>query len=344
MELNLRSPKASQSTVFASDMLGSSQKNLVSSLTSPRQRCYLYYYYYYYYYYYTRPSGWQIVYDIVKELEKARDIKFKMPTKESGLIKGWQKDLLDGYAKSVEQNTTAKSFLEATVNGACLYKSSYDMRHTNNAEQSAAPGGSVDPDDQIAQIQAKTAQIGAVLEPAEHCLHCPDSDLFQGSIKGIFVQCISLVVKLRNEITNLIRFVKAISAIVQFITSKHVNPSIETMKRSSCFNSTIIIRSYYSIFANITSMWTKVSQTRIFPGLRMVDGIPALDPSGDGLVQASHRGDLKEGKRSKLMEGMESRVTQIGQKTGLLLPPAPKVIKAIESGAKTRQQASQQEI
>ncbi|KAG8354398.1 hypothetical protein FVEN_g7842 [Fusarium venenatum] len=228
-----------------------------------------------------------------------------MPTKESGLIKGWQKDLLDGYAKSVEQNTTAKSFLEATVNGACLYKSSYDMRHTNNAEQSAAPGGSVDPDDQIAQIQAKTAQIGAVLEPAEHCLHCPDSDLFQGSIKGIFVQCISLVVKLRNEITNLIRFVKAISAIVQFITSKHVNPSIETMKviangdnkssmykvgsytitdlqRSSCFNSTIIIRSYYSIFANITSMWTKVSQTRIFPGLRMVDGIPALDPSGDG--------------------------------------------------------------
>ncbi|KAM0407532.1 hypothetical protein ACHAPD_012202 [Fusarium lateritium] len=149
-----------------------------------------------------------------------------MPTKESGLIKGWQKDLLDGYAKSVEQNTTAKSFLEATVNGACLYKSSYDMRHTNNAEQSAAPGGSVDPDDQIAQIQAKTAQIGAVLEPAEHCLHCPDSD--------------------------------------------------------SCFNSTIIIRSYYSIFANITSMWTKVSQTRIFPGLRMVDGIPALDPSGDG--------------------------------------------------------------
>ena len=44
------------------------------------------------------------------------------------------------------------------------------------------------------------------------------------------MQCISLVVKLKNEITNLVRFFKSIAVIVKFVQDKHVEPYITTIK------------------------------------------------------------------------------------------------------------------
>lgn len=54
---------------------------------------------------------------------------------------------------------------------------------------------------------------------------------FQDSIKSILLQCITLAVKLKNEITNLVRFFKAMVVIVQFVAEKHVNPYIGVIAR-----------------------------------------------------------------------------------------------------------------
>lgn len=53
---------------------------------------------------------------------------------------------------------------------------------------------------------------------------------FQDSIKPILIQCITLIVKLKTEITNLVRFFKTMSMVVQFVVDRHINPYVDTIK------------------------------------------------------------------------------------------------------------------
>ncbi|RSL93882.1 hypothetical protein CEP52_012978 [Fusarium oligoseptatum] len=366
---------------FAAKMLGNSLQSFASLATStePSQQ-----------YRAALETVCKIATGIVAELDKA-------PSKDSALVQGWQKDFLSAYAKAIELNTITKSLPGATAYGSIVQ----------------ARG--VDSNTQTAQIHAKTTQAQAVLESAKNRLNTASatltatqetyrksttliseqqnklkeinaslerlksSSLKMDAIKSILLQCITLALKLKNEITNLVRFFKAIAVIVQFVTEKHINPYVETIKamtsgggepykmgsytlmdlqRSLCFNSIITIRSYFSVFGDIASMWNQVSQMSIFPGLRMVDEISSFDPSGDSSMIRRRANELQawsnraseevsrmaKERQAKNMRAMETRVAEISEKTRGLPPSAPQISKAISSGAETAQRAAQGSI
>ncbi|KAJ4232276.1 hypothetical protein NW759_002664 [Fusarium solani] len=383
--------EAGQSTAFAAKMLGNSQRLFASLATSaePSQQ-----------YKVALETVCKIATGIVAELDKAKDITYTVPAKDSALVKGWQKDFLNAYAKAVELNTTAKSLPGSTANG------------------SVVPARGVGQDTQTAQIHSKTTQAQAVLESAKNRLNAASaaltttqetyqkstallgeqqnklgelnasldrlkgSNLKMDAIKSILAHCITLVVKLKNEVTNLVRFFKAITTIIQFVAEKHANPYIETIKvitsggddpgesyklgaytltdlqQSSCFNSIITIRSYYSVFGDIASMWNQVSRSSVFPGLHIIDQISSFDPSEDSSMVRRRANELQEwskraiddisrkakDRQAKLTGAMESRVAEISEKTKRLPSAAPEISKAITSGAETAQKAAQQGI
>ncbi|RSM20290.1 hypothetical protein CDV31_000784 [Fusarium ambrosium] len=369
-------------TAFAAKMLGNSQQSFASLATSsePSQQ-----------YRAALETVCKIATGIVAELDKA-------PSKDSALVQGWQKDFLSAYAKAIELNTTAKSLPGATAYGSVVQGR-----------------GGVDSNTQTSQIHAKTTQAQAVLESTKNRLNTASaaltatqetyrksttliseqqnklnelnaslerlksSSLKMDAIKSILLQCITLALKLKNEITNLVRFFKAIAVIVQFVMEKHINPYVETIKamtsgggepykmgsytlmdlqRSLCFNSIITIRSYFSVFGDIASMWNQVSQMSIFPGLRMVDEISSFDPSGDSSMIRRRANELQawsnraseevsrmaKERQAKNMRAMETRVAEISEKTRGLPPSAPQISKAISSGAETAQRAAQGSI
>ncbi|KAJ4185163.1 hypothetical protein NW755_008606 [Fusarium falciforme] len=378
--------KPGQPTAFAAKMLGNSQQLFASLATSaePSQQ-----------YKAALETVCKIATGIVAELDKAT-----APAKDSALVNGWQKDFLNAYAKAVELNTTAKTLPGSTANG------------------SVVPARGVDQDTQTAQSHAKTTQAQAVLGSAKNRLNTASaaltatqetyqkstallgeqknklgelnasldrlkaSSLKMDAIKSILVHCITLVLKLKNEITNLVRFFKAIVAIIQFVAEKHASPYIETLKvitsggddpgesyklgpytltdlqQSACFNSIITIRSYYSVFGDIASMWNQVSRSSVLPGLRIVDQISSFDPREDSSMIRRRASELQEWskraidditrkakeRQSKIINAMESRVAEIGEKTKRLPSAVPEISKAITSGAETAQRAAQQGI
>ncbi|EEU39662.1 uncharacterized protein NECHADRAFT_43968 [Fusarium vanettenii 77-13-4] len=378
--------EAGKSTAFAAKMLGNSQQTFASLATSaePSQQ-----------YKVALETVCKITAGIVAELDKAKDFTYSAPAKDSALVKGWQKDFLSAYAKAVELNTTAKSLPGSTANGVTE---------------------GVDLATQAAQIHAKTSQAQAVLESARNRLNIASaaltasketyqkstallgeqqnklselnasldrlqsSNLKMDAIKSILIHCITLAVKLKNEVTNLVRFFKAITTIIQFVAEKHFNPYIETIKvitndggdpgesyklgpytltdlqQNSCFNSLITIRSYYSVFGDIASMWTQISRSSVFPGLRMVDEISSCDPSEDSSMIRRRANQLQEWskqatddisrkakeRQAKTRGAMESRVAEINEKTNRLPSAAPEISKAITSGAETAQRTAQQ--
>ena len=52
----------------------------------------------------------------------------------------------------------------------------------------------------------------------------------QTEIKAVLVQCIMLVANLKAQITNLVRFFKAIATTVQLVLDKQVKPFVATIK------------------------------------------------------------------------------------------------------------------
>ena len=59
-------------------------------------------------------------------------------------------------------------------------------------------------------------------------------------------------------------------------------------------NSIITIRSYYSVFGDIASMWNQVSRSSVFPGLHIVDQISSFDPREDSSMIRRRASELQE--------------------------------------------------
>ena len=63
---------------------------------------------------------------------------------------------------------------------------------------------------------------------------CAES-LAQSEIKAVLVQSIALVVNLKAQITNIVRFFKAVEIIVEFVLNKQVKPFINAMRADTAF-------------------------------------------------------------------------------------------------------------
>lgn len=147
------------------------------------------------------------------------------------------------------------------------------------------------------------------------------ANVTQEEIKGILVECIKLIINLKQQITNLVRFFNALTTIIEICITTHVDPFLQTIQASTAadgtdptknfqvggytledlqrsvrprpafltsrvsskganseqmlYSAAITIQSYFSVFQDIASMWARLSNEHIMPGLRMCDDLAA---------------------------------------------------------------------
>ena len=53
------------------------------------------------------------------ELDKAKDIKYKLPSKESTTVQKWRSDFTSAFEALTQLNATAKSFPGSPAGGVC---------------------------------------------------------------------------------------------------------------------------------------------------------------------------------------------------------------------------------
>ncbi|RBA17902.1 hypothetical protein FPRO05_10920 [Fusarium proliferatum] len=375
--------KAGQATTFAAKMLAHSQKSFgsLASSSGPSQQ-----------YRSALDSACRIGNGIAAELEQAgKSIGYTAPSKDSETVKSWQRDFLSNYATVITMNATAKSFQGSTANGSAV-PSQRDTSATEAAQvqaktaQAQAVLESVkirlhiasealaatretyqNSTGILAEHQGRLNQVNAKLE------RLVNSSLEMNAIKGILVQAIVTMVEIKTEIVNLVRFFNAIPVAIRFVTEKYVNPYVEAIKagndgdsvgpysmldfqRSCIFNSTTIIRSYFSTFADSTSMWARLSQMSVTPMLRMVDELLSFAGMGmDSRMISRKANETQEFSRraideisrkakdgqSKTIGNMETRVSETNEKKRTLPSVSPEIAAAISSGVENSKIAAQ---
>jgi hypothetical protein len=109
----------------------------------------------------------------------------------------------------------------------------------------------------------------------------------QEEIKKILIQCIGTLIQLKAQITNLVRFFSALSAMVEHVVKQNVrsfldqvgtaqecliaNISLSDYSRQSLYTTTLTVQAYFSLFQAITKMYVNISINHIMPGIKMCD-------------------------------------------------------------------------
>ncbi|KAL5589346.1 hypothetical protein FOVSG1_011213 [Fusarium oxysporum f. sp. vasinfectum] len=338
--------------------------------------------------------------DLQAVVDKSSNMSASYPSKDSAEVKKWQADFAAEYARANTLLATAKTIPGTAANGIPLM------------------GSSADPDQQTAQISAKSAQAQAVLEAAKNRLatttqmlttaqdnyvkttdmlltqqnkladiqatltNLAASNISLAEIKRILIECIKLIIDLKDQITSLVRFFKAIGAIVETCVKFHVEPFLDTIKaitaenddpnkdyrvgdytltdlqRSQVYSAAVTLRSYFGVFGDIAKMWVTLSKENVLPGLKMCDELSVTANEQDPGAMAGKVKKLSQwsqeasgrvktiagNKQREIMDGMQSRIEDVAQTTQAISAPPASTIKAIEAGTEVTKVAAQKSI
>ncbi|KAK3321875.1 hypothetical protein B0H66DRAFT_581333 [Apodospora peruviana] len=240
---------------------------------------------------------------IEAEVNKSKSVNWTSLHEDSQQVQTWQADFAAQYREANTLLATAKSIPGTAANGT-------------------------------AQINAKTTQVQAVLESAKNSLSTTQQMLTTAQenytkttgmvleqqnklrdiqailtkltagnisldeIKRILIECIKLIIILKQQVSNLVRFFKAMVSAVDICVKSYVEPFLETVKaigandgndpyeklkigditltdlqRSNIYSIAVTLRSYFSIFGDIAKMWVDLSKESVMPGLSLCDDI-----------------------------------------------------------------------
>lgn len=201
-------------------------------------------------------------------------------------------------------------------------------------------------------------------------------------IKSILVESIKLIINMKQQITNLVRFYKAASATVGMIAESLVTPFMDTLKalamngedpnrsmkvgnltltdlqRSQIYAATITLGSHLSVFGDIAARWSRLSMDSILPGFRLVDEISMISDSRDSDSMRRRMDTLNrwatdasetikrvaEQKQREIREEMESRINEVSDVTNKVTAPAAEINAAITTGINVNKEAAQSSI
>ncbi|KAI1855398.1 hypothetical protein JX266_000263 [Neoarthrinium moseri] len=353
--------------------------------------------------------------ELQEEVEKSKTVMSQWPAKDSEQVNKWQSDFTDAYDKANTLLATAKTVPGTAANGV-----SFDPDQCNYFKSTGVIPlmPAQDPAVQAAQINAKTAQAQAVLESAKNRLATTSqmlttaqdnyikttdmllqqqnkladiqatlakltaSNVELAEIKRILIECIKLILNLKDQITNLVRFFRGIASIVEVCVKYHVGPFIATVKaitsdgddpneaykvgdytftdfqRSQVYSAAVTLRSYFGVFGDIAKMWVTLSKDNVLPGLRMCDELSVTSDEKDpGIMQkkihvltqwssdATNRvQQIAVEKQREIMEGMETRIVEVKETTAAIAAPPATILKAITAGTEVTKEAAQKSI
>ena len=195
-------------------------------------------------------------------------------------------------------------------------------------------------------------------------------------IKTVLESCIKLIVNVKTQIMNLVCFFKSISASIDDVVQFNVTPFLEQItaissggghtktigpftltdfQRSLVYSSAVTIRSHFSVFGDIASMWVHLSIDNIRPGLEFLDKLTITEKDlskRQAIVRDLQAwadeaiGNVKkiaDDTQKEILDGMVARVTEV-EKTTKQIPAAPAMVKAIQAGTSEVQEAAKKAI
>ncbi|RSL43755.1 hypothetical protein CEP54_014950 [Fusarium duplospermum] len=136
----------------------------------------------------------QVTKDLQAVVEKSSKMSTSYPAKDSANVKKWHADFAVEYARANTLLTTARTILGTAANGISL------MGNSADPAQQTAKDNYVKTTDMLLQQQNRLADIQANLTTLT------TSNISLAEIKRILIECIKLIIDLKDQITSLVCF------------------------------------------------------------------------------------------------------------------------------------------
>ncbi|KAL7910526.1 hypothetical protein GGI35DRAFT_370736 [Trichoderma velutinum] len=335
----------------------------------------------------------KIVTAIHEIVEKSTSIGMSFPEANSEEVKGWQQQWSPVYLTLQKLSATARSQPGTAASGLPIMADTEDpaiimaKKNTRTAAQvtlDAAKYRLNMTKNQLRATQDLYQRSSQMMIEQQKNLSQIQADIKRLStttadlneVKRILIRAIELIAQLKSQIANLCRFFGAIGATVEAVVKYNVQPFIEDIRainndpttkpssiagynytdltRTMIYQSVVTIKAYFSVFADIASMWSELSQEDIMPGLTLVDEMSLSRQNEEQQLKMGElqdwaqkaQGHIKQvaaKKRAEIIDEMGVRIKNIEAITKIL-PPAPIIQAAIEEGTKALIQASEDEI
>ncbi|KAI8623310.1 hypothetical protein F5Y19DRAFT_458989 [Xylariaceae sp. FL1651] len=331
--------------------------------------------------------------EIGTEVEKMSNIRWVKPDSEQ--VKKWQTDFNIQYEKANTLLATARSLpgssakrMPLMTGPASVMEASQTNPQSGLAQAMLESAKSrllvtqetlvATQKNYIASTDLLLRQKNRVGEIQANLKRLTASNMTLKEIKSILIECIKLVINLKDQITNLVRFFNGMSQAIDLTVQLHVNPFIdqisgvadpnggyllgkytmEDLLRSGVYNAAVIVRSYFGVFGDIAKMWIQLSAESVMPGLRLCDELSVTMDQTDSSsmkrkvmelekwsVEASARvSKLASEKQAEILQGMEKRIINIKQITAKIEPLPPSIQRAITDGIEVVKEAAQERI
>ncbi|KAJ4856908.1 hypothetical protein T069G_07805 [Trichoderma breve] len=335
----------------------------------------------------------KITTEIHEIVEKSARISRSFPQANSQEVKDWQQQWLPVYLSLQKLLATARSQPGTAASGLPIMAGTEDPANTiGKTKTLSVAQASLDAakhrlsttqkhlsatqdlyqksSQKMIEQQNKLSQIQADIKR----LSTTTADL--NEVKRILIRAIELIAQMKSQIANLCRFFGAIGATVDAVVKYNVQPFIDditaitndpTVKQSSIagynytdltrtmiYQAVVTIQAYFSVFADIASMWSELCSEDIMPGLELVDMMSQSKNNEEQQLKMDelqkwtqkaqdHITQVAAKKRAEIIDKMGVRIKNI-EATTKMLPPAPAVEAAIEEGTQAAAQAGEDEI
>ncbi|GAB1312821.1 hypothetical protein MFIFM68171_03031 [Madurella fahalii] len=147
-------------------------------------------------------------------------------------------------------------------------------------------------------------------------------------IKKVPIECIKLIVQLKQQIMNLCRFFAALNSSIEAVAKYTAASFIEQIKggdggkrvgnytltdltRTLIYRNVITIRAYFGVFGDIATMWMRLSNDNVMTGLSI----------GDDMVLNRGNMNALQAKAAKLQQwstGAQETVRYIAERVSIL--------------------------
>ncbi|KAL6884775.1 hypothetical protein GGI43DRAFT_419277 [Trichoderma evansii] len=341
----------------------------------------------------------QVAQEIAAAAHKAKtELGCSKPNKDDTIVKKWQKTFDALYVDTYALNTKGRQLPGNPANSVPPYSAADQTASINAKTQQAQvllDGASKRLTTTAETLKATNAQYqeaSKLLVEQETTLANIKTELEKltkenmalDEIKSVLVQCIKIIINLKAQITNLVRFFSAIATTVDVVVNKVVTKFLTTVKqavssdqaalekgilkignyslldaeRSMIYQGSLTISAYFCLFADVGTMWRDVSKDYIFPGVKLVEEVGAsIDNLRETKINVKKLQDWSDdaqtnirasckSKREEILQGMQDRISSIGS-TLKQLPPntVPKQIQnAIVQTTQEVEAAAKKEI
>ncbi|KAF5984889.1 hypothetical protein FCOIX_2367 [Fusarium coicis] len=333
----------------------------------------------------------KIAQEILYEAKKASSgLRYEKPGKDDPMVKKWQEVFETLYSDIYALNATGRQLPRNSANPAdqtaqisaktqqaqLLVDSGTERLTTASESLKVTTEAYKEVSKQLVEQQTALANIKAELTKLTK------ENMALDEIKIVLVQCIKLIINIKSQITKSVRFSSAITTIIDVFVSKTVvnllktvriavssdpvalekgtvgNYSLLDAERSMIYQGALTISAYFSLFADVGTMWSDVSTDHIFPGFSLVERISSsTDQPGEMKKNVKILNDWSDNaqlriresckaKREEILNGMYERNNDVSS-TIKQLPAGtvPSQIQSvIENATKEVEEATKQEI